>query len=135
TARAAGELAVAVRVAELVADRERRPDPVRRTGRELDEPGREALGLHDRNAASSRASVHAEERQDARRSSAQVKAAAKHALANVARPRVPPHHPSKTTFDGRPGNAKRTRVPFFPSATVVLPACPPPRATVAVRPL
>jgi len=42
--------------------------------------------------------------------------------------------PSNTTFEGRPGKAKRTRLPCLPITTVVTTAWPPPNATLAVRP-
>ena len=84
--------------------------------------GRPPSGCTIVTPAALRTAVQTEERQDARRAAAQREAAAELSLPHGSGPRVSLHGPVEQRFDGKPGNAKRTRVPCLPSATVVLTA-------------
>jgi hypothetical protein len=59
-----GSTSIAPLPDELVADRERLADPVRCAGGNLDEPGRERLGLQHGHRGAVRCTVDAEQRQD-----------------------------------------------------------------------
>jgi hypothetical protein len=77
--------AVSARVAEPHSDTQRRADPVRRPGRELDEEGHEPVGLEHPDGGPYCTSIHTEEGHDASEPSTKGEVPAQRALPNGAR--------------------------------------------------
>ena len=126
--------AVAGRVAEQRADRERRADAVRAARRQLDQPRREAVRAHDRDDGTGRAPVQTEELQHLRRPPRARNGAAQRALRTLAREHAALRRAVEDDVRGQPGQREAHMGPANRRRDVVCAGCAVPHDTVARAP-